>query len=269
MEALTDASGMVLFEGLPATLHTVWAYADGFYESGSQSVDLRTSCRAELELTLALQAIVEESIVVSPEVQERVQIDAPVRTDVVSGLHCERNATRSLGEALMATVTGVRIENNCNNCGVTALRMNGLQGPYTQFLEDGLPMLSGVSMVYALDQIPTEFVQSIEVVKGGGSAVYGPSAIAGVINLVRREPRGNSGQFSLQSGWHAGRPLQSIGGIAQSSNLPWQLSSDIYYRGTNRTPVDRDGDGFTEISKCCEFRRGLALSALSGRFGAT
>jgi outer membrane receptor for ferrienterochelin and colicins len=129
------------------------------------------------------------------------------------------------------------------------IRMNGLEGPYTQILEDGLPTYSGVTAVYGLEQIPAAFLEQIEVVKGGNSALYGPGAVAGVINLIRREPRENRFRLDALGGWQKGRPEQQIGGSAQIVDMPGGFSGDFFVRSVNRVPVDRDGDGFSEMGK--------------------
>lgn len=104
-------------------------------------------------------------------------------------------------------------------------------------------------MVYALDQIPTEFIDTIEVVKGGASSLYGPSAVAGVINLIRREPQATRFSLDTQTGWQSGRPEHSTGVSAQVQGMPLAFSGDFYARYLRRTPVDRNDDGFTEMPR--------------------
>ena len=119
---------------------------------------------------------------------ERALEDAPVRTQVVQRDQLQQRKARNLAESL-DYMAGVRVETNCQNCGFTQLRLNGLAGAYTQVLIDGLPSFSGLAGVYGLEQLPAEMIQRVEVVKGGGSALYGPSAVAGVVNVVTRKPR--------------------------------------------------------------------------------
>jgi outer membrane receptor for ferrienterochelin and colicins len=79
---------------------------------------------------------------------------------------------------------GLRIENDCQNCGFSQVRMNGMEGPYSQILINSHPIFSGLAGVYGLELIPTNMIERIEVVRGGGSALYGSNAIAGTINII-------------------------------------------------------------------------------------
>ena len=84
--------------------------------------------------------------------------------------------------------SGLRVENNCQNCGFQQVRINGLDGPYTQILIDSRPIFSALSGVYGLEQIPANMIERVEVMRGGGSALFGSSAIAGTINIITKEP---------------------------------------------------------------------------------
>ena len=85
-----------------------------------------------------------ETVVVTGTGTEYLATEAPVRTELITTEMVDQQVKTTLSEALTATVPGVRIEMNCQNCGYTELRMNGLEGAYTQILEDGLPNFSGV-----------------------------------------------------------------------------------------------------------------------------
>ena len=74
---------------------------------------------------------------------------------------------------------GVRVEDNCQNCGFSQVRINGLEGPYSQVLIDSRPVFSSLAGIYGLEQIPTNMIERVEVMRGGGSALFGSSAIAG------------------------------------------------------------------------------------------
>src|SRR5699024_7205591 len=97
--------------------------------------------------------------------------------------------------------------------------------------------------------LPTEFFENIEVVKGGNSSLYGPNAVAGVINMVRREPQQNFFQVDAQAGWNFGRPEQTAGAVAQIGNIGLGWSADFYYRGFRRAALDIDRDGFSELTR--------------------
>lgn len=246
----TDPQGKFVFRGVPVQPLTIRASADGHYPS--KPTIFKASGEVELTIDIELVRVrsVNESIVVTGTGTEHLQVDAPVRTALLTTRElAERKAATNLAESLTATVAGVRVESTCQNCATTGIRLNGLDGKYTQILEDGLPTVSSVSMVYALDQIPTEFLETIEVVKGGASALYGPGAVGGTINLIRREPHSNAFQVTMQNGWHYGRPAHSLGLTGQVESLPGGFAADCYFRGLRNTSVDRDRDGFSDIPK--------------------
>lgn len=219
--------------------------------AGAAVVRLRAGETHEVDFVLERldTGNVSESIVVTGSGAEARLRDAPVRTELISSALVDRQVKTTLAEALTATLPGVRIENNCQNCGTNQVRINGLEGGYTQILENGLPAYSGVTSIYGLEQIPTAFVEQLEVVKGGNSALYGPNAVAGVINIISREPRERFFRLDSQTGWHRGRPETQYGAAAQLVEMPGGFSADLFYRGIQRTQIDRDHDGFTELPR--------------------
>ncbi len=246
---VSDENGQFRITGLPLMNLDVSVTAKGFRSGLKTQADLSSTPESSVEFVLDRDEVLEQSVVVTGSGMQELLVDAPVRTELISPTFVKEQVVRTLSEALVASVPGLRIENNCQNCGFSAIRMNGLEGPYTQVLEDGMPTVSGASMVYALDQLPVEFFESIEVVKGGASSLYGPNAVAGVINMIRREPHENLFQVDVQTGWNYGRPEQTFGAIAQIENIGKGWQADFYYRGFRRTPLDIDRDGFTEVAK--------------------
>lgn len=247
--AVTGSDGRFRLEPLLPGRLVLTVTASGFFSGSRLEVDLSPETAPDVEITLQREGVLGQSVVVTGSGIQSLLVEAPVRTELLTQQHVAAQAVRNLAEALTASLPGVRIENNCQNCGWTAIRMNGLEGPYTQILEDGLPTVSGASMVYALDQLPTEFFENIEVVKGGASSLYGPNAVAGVVNLVRREPNENRLQLDAQSGFYLGRPEHSGGIVAQRDNIGRQWAADFYYRGYQRTHNDIDRDGFTDLTR--------------------
>ena len=88
--------------------------------------------------------------------------------------------------------SGLRVESNCQNCGFPQVRINGLEGPYSQILIDSRAISSALAGVYGLEQIPVNMIERVEVVRGGGSATFGSNAIAGTINIITKEPKINA-----------------------------------------------------------------------------
>lgn len=143
---------------------------------------------------------------------------------------------------------GGRVEYNCGNCGVPQLRINGLSGQYSQVLLDSHPLFSSLGMVYGLEQIPSAMVERIEMVRGGGSALYGSNAIGGTVNIITKEPTTSLMQLSNQLGIIKG------GAIDNNTSLNASIVSQDRKTGTylfsmlrNRDPYDHNGDDLSEI----------------------
>lgn len=186
-------------------------------------------------------------VVVTATQHSTVRSEAPTAVGVVDGEQMEAVSATNLGQALNFS-TGLRVENTCQNCGANEVRINGLGQAYSQILIDSRPVNSALAGVYLLDQLPTALIDRVEVLRGGGSALYGSNAIAGVINVITREPHSNSASV--------GNTTQYIGGKAWdfSNSFNASLVSDdskaglsIFGHNRHRDPYDHNGDGFSEV----------------------
>ena len=128
-----------------------------------------------------------EEVVVTGTKTEKLLIDVPVRTEIITSADIEAKGAVNLYEALEG-MPGIRVEQQCSYCNFSVVRMQGLESGHVQVLIDGQPIYSGLAGVYGLQQVPTANIERIEVVKGAGSALYGSSAIAGVINIITKRP---------------------------------------------------------------------------------
>ena len=128
-----------------------------------------------------------EEVVVTGTKSERKLKDVPVRTEVLTSQDIEDKGASTLYQALEG-VPGVRVEQQCSYCNFSIVRVQGLEAGHVQVLIDGQPVFSGLTGVYGLDQIPAANIERIEIVKGAGSALYGSSAISGVINIITKKP---------------------------------------------------------------------------------
>ncbi len=174
---------------------------------------------------------------------------APVIVTVTDAKVLEATQAVSLSEGLNFQ-PGLRIENNCQNCGTSEIKMNGLGGSYAQILVDSKPVFSALNSVYGLDQIPASIIKQIEVVRGGGSALYGSNAIAGTINVITKDPSKNS--FTI------GSNLALIGNEAYDKILTFNgtVINDDFDTGIalfgskrDRDYLDVDKDGYSELTK--------------------
>jgi len=190
----------------------------------------------------------ETIIVVTGTGSPRFYMDTPVATSVVTRETIElRNEPDLYG--ILDMSTGVRVENNCQNCNFSQVRIHGLEGQYTQILIDGDPVVSSLAKVYGLQQFPAEMIEQIEVVKGGGSALYGGSAVAGVVNLITRKPEQSRTVIGLEGGFADGGSEQGLSFTSSAVEPGSSISTVIYGRIRNRDEIDMNADGFSEIGR--------------------
>ncbi len=240
-----DVSGSYRFE-IPTGNVILVVQAQG-YRTITRSLTVREGQDQQLDIELIEDALGLDQVVISATRNRVERRSAPV---VVSSLKPSLlTATQSLTLAEGLNFTpGVRVENNCQNCGFTQVRLNGLDGGYTQILLNSRPVFTSLLGVYGLEQVPTNIIERVEVVRSGGSALYGSNAIAGTVNVITKDPVLNT--------WEIGSNLALIDGkqvdrflTFNTSSVADDLNSGITLYGTyrNREAFDANDDGFTEI----------------------
>lgn len=207
-----------------------------------------------------------EQVIVSSNRLETKLSESPIHIEVLSSKVFEAAQSTSIAEGLSYS-PGLRIENNCQNCGFTQLRMNGLDGPYTQILINSRPVFSALAGVYALEMIPTSMIERIEVVKGGGSSLFGGNAIAGTVNILTREADKNAFEFG------ANQSLINLEASERTYNANTSLLSKNKKSGMHlfgfvrdREPWDANQDGFSEITQLRNRTLGFDAFHKTGEF---
>jgi outer membrane receptor for ferrienterochelin and colicins len=189
-----------------------------------------------------------DQLVVTGTRTARLRRDAPVRTDVIGETVLRLAAPKNLADAL-EYLPGARAESNCQNCNTTEIQLLGLPGAYNQILFDGLPLLSGVAGVYGVEQIPALLIERIEVVKGGASALYGPGAVAGVVNVIPRRIGDTGVRASLTHERPHGEPYYAVSLAATYAFGEGESGVAAFAHREQASPVDYDGDGFSELTQ--------------------
>ena len=183
----TDATGHFLLRNLRPGTYTVTVETLG-YKSTSKEVTIRKGETVEVNFTIEPMPLMLDQVVVTSSRSERLKNEAPSLVSVIDSELFERVASQSLTGGLVFQ-PGVRVENTCQNCGFPQVRINGLDGKYSQILVDSHPLFSSLTGVYGLEQLPANMIERVEVMRGGGSALYGSSAIGGTINVITKEPK--------------------------------------------------------------------------------
>lgn len=245
----TDNSGHYFLKNLPEGKFTLEFKYLG-YKTVVREVKLEKGKTQEVNVEMEEDRIALDGVVVSANRSETSRRLAPTLVNVIDSKVFNTTSAVNLAQGLNFQ-PGVRVETNCQNCGFQQVRINGLDGPYTQILIDSRPIFSALSGVYGLEQIPANMIDRVEVMRGGGSALFGSSAIAGTINIITKEPLRNSGELT--------HTLSSIGGSSSFDNnttLNASLVTEngkagmyIFGQNRHRSGYDYDNDGYTELPK--------------------
>ncbi|WP_375253532.1 TonB-dependent receptor, partial [Dokdonia donghaensis] len=185
-----------------------------------------------------------EEVVISGTLKPVVRKESPVPVEVYSQAFLKKNPVPSVFEALQ-NVNGVRPQLNCSVCNTGDIHINGLEGPYTLVLIDGMPIVSGLSTVYGLSGIPTSLIERVEVVKGPASSLYGSEAVGGLINVITKIPE-QAPRFFIENqltSW--GENNLDIGASFKAGKANSLLGVN-YYNYSN--PIDNNNDNFTDVT---------------------
>lgn len=243
----TDATGHYFLKNLPVGKLSIEVRSTGFL-TVQKEVETTANSTHELNFELEPDNVSLEEVVVSANRSETKRRLAPNLVNVLSPKLFETTQSVCLAQGLNFQ-PGVRTEDDCQNCGFTQVRINGLDGHYSQILIDSRPVFSALNGVYGLEQIPSNMIDRVEVVRGGGSALFGASAIGGTINIITKEPTRNSAE--------AGHSFMAVGGNssydnATSANLSLVTEDNragfyVYGQNRYRQAFDYDGDGYSEL----------------------
>lgn len=185
----TDETGHYHLINLPLGKHTLIARAIG-YKEAIKEVDLVAGQSVEVNFELEKEIMALDEVVITGTKTFQRQTEAPVIVNIIDKRAIQAVQACNISEGLKFQ-SGLRVETDCQTCNYTQLRMNGLGGGYSQILINGRPIISPLVGLYGLEQIPANMLERIEVVRGGGSALYGSSAVGGTVNIITQIPKNN------------------------------------------------------------------------------
>ncbi len=243
----TDANGFFELPDLPPGKHTVTISYVGY--AGTRQ-DVVVDAAKTQQLDLALQPGVHEmgTVVITGSASPYLYTESPVKTEVITSTLIEQTQAVNLAEAL-SLQTGVSVDNSCQNCNFTQVRILGFDGKYAQVLIDGDPVVSSLAAVYALEHFPDEMIEQIEVVKGGGSALYGGGALSGTVNMRTRTPIGNRTRVNYLAQSLKGTMDHKAGAVTEWVSDAKDMGAFFYISARDRAGYDHNGDGFTELGE--------------------
>ncbi len=239
----SDTSGVFEIENIPEGRHKVKISQIGFV-SKEYEVRVTAGKKTWLNITLDEMENSSEEVVVTGNMQESYKMESVTPVEIYTAKFFQKSPTPNLFYALQM-VNGVRPQLNCNVCNTGDIHINGMEGPYTMVMIDGMPIVSSLSTVYGLMGIPNGIVERIEVVKGPASTLYGSEAVAGVINVITKSP-------AKAPTLYVDANASTWGEINTDVSVKWKkgkahsLFSMNYFSFKNR--IDKNKDGFTDMT---------------------
>lgn len=240
--AITDENGKFIITNVSQGTYIIAVSFTGFKTQKKKIVVSNNDVVINFELN---QSDALDEVIVTGTLKAVSRLESPVPVEVYSPTFLKKNPTPNIFEALQ-NVNGVRPQLNCNVCNTGDIHINGLEGPYTLVMIDGMPIVSGLSTVYGLSGIPNSLIEQVEIVKGPASSLYGSEAVGGLINIITKLPE-NAPRFfadGFVTGW--GEANVDVGFKFKVGEKTTVLFGANYFNYSN--PIDNNNDNFTDVT---------------------
>ncbi|MCF8324166.1 MAG: carboxypeptidase-like regulatory domain-containing protein [Leadbetterella sp.] len=237
----TNEDGEFIFKDLKKGNHLfVFSYVGKLEKLYEIKIENNTSIKIELNDDPSQL----NEVVVTGNLKEMSKSESAIPIDIITPSFFAKNPTPNIFEA-MQSVNGVRPQINCNVCNTGDIHINGLEGPYTMILIDGMPIVSSLGSVYGLFGIPNGLIERIEVVKGPASTLYGSEAVGGLINIITKVPL-KSPKFSFETNSTSWGEWNTDLGVKYKLGKISALLGINYFDYNQK--IDKNADGFTDLS---------------------
>ncbi len=242
----TDITGHYMLIDLEPGTHVLVASSIGF-TTLKKEVTIAEDEVLEVNFELESESMAIDEVVITGTKTFKRQTDAAVIVNVIDSKLLDQTMACNISEGLKFQ-PGLRVETDCQTCNYTQLRMNGLGGGYSQILINGRPVFSPLTGLYGMEQIPANMVERIEVVRGGGSALYGSSAIGGTVNVITKIPKESSYDVSMTSQLINGQAMDNIfSGNLSMLTHKHNAGASVFVNRRMREAYDHNGDNFSEL----------------------
>ena len=239
---LSNAKGEFILDNLPAGKFLLEVRMIGY---ANYSVSVQPE-KITIPLHITLEALNQslKEVTISGTLSETSRSASPIAVEVINSKFFQKNPTNNLFESIQM-VNGVLPTMNCNVCNTGDIQINGLDGPYTLVLIDGMPIVSALSTVYGLMGIPNSMIEKVEVVKGPAATLYGSEAVGGLINIITKNaasaPKVSVDYFATS---YAEQNLD-LGFSHKAAKTQYLLSANLF---NFNQKVDVNLDNFTDIA---------------------
>jgi outer membrane receptor for ferrienterochelin and colicins len=241
--AVSDAEGSFVITHVPAGEQELQVSVIGF-EKYTQKITVENGNVQDIAVVLKASTLSLEQVVVTGTMKETFISASPVKIEVITQKFLQTNPTNNIIEAVQ-TVNGVQEQINCGVCGTNDIHINGMEGPYTLVLIDGMPIMSALATVYGFNGIPTSLIDRVEIIKGPSSTLYGSEAVGGVINIITTKPE-KMPIIGFNTYYTSHRELNVDFAVSPKiGNKVTTTLSGNYYR--NQYRMDFNEDNFTDI----------------------
>lgn len=241
-----DSTGNYELQNIPVGSHQIKVSFIGF------ATKLLTLTIADTKLQVrdvALTSISNRlnSVVVTGTRTARKRSESPVAVNILDSRTFNITQSNTLADGLCFQ-PGLRMETDCQTCNYSQLRMNGLGGSYSQVLINSRPVFSSLMSLYGLEQIPANMIDRVEIVRGGGSVLYGSSAIAGTVNILTKQAQKSSFTLSNNSSLMGNKTWDHFFNANLTAvNEEQNAGVSFFASHRNRNSYDANGDGFSEM----------------------
>ncbi|WP_276495843.1 TonB-dependent receptor [Pontibacter litorisediminis] len=244
----TDLEGHYTLERIPPGVHELVVKAIG-YKPAQHTVQLAADTLLTRDFILQENHATLNEVVVTGTRTERRRLESPVAVNVLDSRTFGFTQSNTLSEGLCFQ-PGLRLETDCQTCNYTQLRMNGLGGSYSQILVNSRPIFTSLMSLYGLEQIPANMIDRVEVVRGGGSVLYGSSAIAGTVNIITKEPTESTFTLSSNSSQLDGQAWDHfLNANANLVNEDQSAGTSFFASHRDREAYDANSDGYSELAQ--------------------
>ncbi|MDG1429366.1 MAG: TonB-dependent receptor [Crocinitomicaceae bacterium] len=244
---VTNENGFYRIEKIPFGTYQVSAYYDGYIKKTKRVIINESFPKHTIDFELIQEPVLLDVIVITGTKTPKRKINSPVIVNVINSETLNNVQACNLSEGLKFQ-PGLRVETDCQTCNYTQLRMNGLAGGYSQILINGRPVFSPLTGLYGMEQLPTNMIDRIEVVRGGGSSLYGSSAIGGTVNVITKVPKNNSYELDYNyQNMGAQANGHSISGNVTLVSENKKSGVSFFMNHRERDFYDANQDNFSEI----------------------